>query len=420
MTADGTVALRRTIEALRAGVPNRDAVRELGTSQAHIEEEFAKLLDAVQAQDGNRGLLVDGGFGTGKSHLLEYLQHVALDRRFVATKVVISKETPLHDPVKVFRAAAAGAVVPDRRGSAIGELARGLDFDSTAFRELERWVNSDEADLNERFGATLYLYRDLHKSDQEFAERIVRFWSGDPIGVGEIKRKLREAGEAASWALSKVTVRDLALQRFRFAAALAVAAGYRGWVLLFDEVELIGRYSVLQRGKAYGEIARWVQGFDGERVPWLGSVMAITDDFVPAVIEEKNDGEIVPARLRARDEEVLAARAERGMSIIERQRHHLHEPTQELLDRTFQKLRRLHSAAYGWQAPELNREFGGGARKMRQYVRAWINEWDLRRLDPSYRPVIEIEELRSEYSEDTDLERASEDEAEADVDSEVE
>jgi hypothetical protein len=407
------VSLRRTIEALRSGVPNRDAVRELGSSQQRIEDRFAELLEEARTGGGNHGFLIGGDFGTGKSHLLEYLQHVALDAHFVASKVVVSKETPLHDPVKVFRSTAGNAVLPDRRGGAMGEIARRLDFGSAAYRKLSSWVNSDEAGLNERFGATLYLYEDLHKSDAEFAERIVRFWSGDPIGVGELNKKLREAGEAASWVLSKVSMRDLALQRFRFAVALAVASGYSGWILLLDEVELIGRYSVLQRGKAYGEITRWVQGLDGERIPGLGSVLAITEDFESAVIEEKNDLEIIPARLRARDDELFAARAERGMAIITRQREHLERPNDDVLRDTYTKLRELHSAAYDWRAPDLEMELGGGARSMRQYVRAWINEWDLRRLDPTYKPMIEIDELKTEYSEDADLEQSSEPEGES-------
>jgi hypothetical protein len=40
---------------------------------------------------------------------------------------------------------------------------------------------------------------------------------------------------------------------------------------------------------------------------------------------------------------------------------------------------------------------------MRQYVRAWINEWDLRRLDPSYQPEITasglVVDLRDEDEE---------------------
>ena len=45
---------------------------------------------------------------------------------------MISKETPLHDPVKVFRTAAATAVVPDRRGTALAEIANALDFEAPA------------------------------------------------------------------------------------------------------------------------------------------------------------------------------------------------------------------------------------------------------------------------------------------------
>ena len=33
----------------------------------------------------------------------------------------------------------------------------------------------------------------------------------------------------------------------------------QGWLLLFDEVELIGRYTLLQRGRSYAELARWLQ-----------------------------------------------------------------------------------------------------------------------------------------------------------------
>jgi hypothetical protein len=409
MTADdGRIIHRRTIEALRSGVPNRDAVHQLGSSQGAIERQFDELLALVSDGKGNRGLVVGGDFGTGKSHLLEYLQHVAVSRGFVTSKIVVSKETPLHDPVKVYRTAIATAMVPGRRGAALREIASALDFESPGYAEFNRWVNSDEADLNERFAATLYLHRDLRNADQEFADRIVRFWSGDPIGVGELKRKLREAGEAASWALSKISIRDLALERFRFSAGLMAAAGYKGWILLFDEVELIGRYSLLQRGKSYGEIARWAQGFDDERIPWLGAVLAITDDFVSAVIDGKNDDEIVPARLRIRGDELLAARAERGMTIVQRETAPLDRPDMTVLQTTHRRLREIHSAAYGWDAPELAVQEAGITRSMRQYVRAWINEWDLRRLDPAYNPAIQLQEVSMDYTEDSDLERAPE------------
>jgi hypothetical protein len=69
-------------------------------------------------------------FGAGKSHLLEHLEHVALDERMLCSRVVISKETPLYDLARVFRAAVQALVVPGRAGSALTEIASSLDPDS--------------------------------------------------------------------------------------------------------------------------------------------------------------------------------------------------------------------------------------------------------------------------------------------------
>ena len=257
------VAARRAVEALRSGVPSRAAVAALGSAQTEIEDRFAGLLE--QARDrfaGARhpaGLLLGGGFGSGKSHLLEHLAQLALDAGFVVGRVVVSKETPLYDPVKVFRAAAASAVVPGGHGPALVEAAASLEPGTPAHAELWRWVSSQGAGLNERFSATLLLFDWLGATDGELADAIVRFWSGDPIKVAEVRRRLRETGEAR-YPLPAVPARELARQRFRFATRLMVAAGYAGWLILFDEVELIGRYSVLQRGRSYAELARWVRG----------------------------------------------------------------------------------------------------------------------------------------------------------------
>lgn len=403
------VQQRRAIEALRSGVPNRDAVLALGSAQERIERLFAEKLDAVRAGQAAGGLLVGGDFGSGKSHLLEYLQHRALGENFVVSKLVVSKETPLHDPVKVFRSAVSGARVPGRRGMAMTEIAYGLNFASPGFADLVSWADSPEAALNQRFAATLFLFESLRSSDPEFADRIVRFWSGDPIAVGELKRRLRESGETATWSLPKVLARDLALQSFRFAARLITAAGYAGWVLLFDEVELIGRYSLLQRARSYAEIARWAAGFQGEPLDGLTSVLAITDDFAPAVLFDpvKNDFENVPNRLRARQnaaDDLIAARAEQGMKIIERDLVPLEKPTRLTLDETYRRLRQIHGEAYGWQPPELERTYSLATRSMREYVRSWIYEWDLRRLDPAYRPQIEVQHVEIDYTESVELE----------------
>jgi hypothetical protein len=48
---------------------------------------------------------------------------------------------------------------------------------------------------------------------------------------------------------------------------------------------------------------------------------------------------------------------------------------------------------------------------MREYVRGWITEWDLRRLYPEAQLDIEIVDVRQTYEEDQELESVEVDEA---------
>lgn len=414
-TVDRQVARRRVVEALRAGVPSRDTVAMLGSSQPEIEDRFSALADQLASLPGSGvhpgGVLIGGGFGSGKSHVLEHLGRLALQAGFVVSKVVVSKETPLHDPAKVLRAAMASAVVPGYQGRALAEVAASLKVDSPAYSELYRWTHSPASGLNERFAASLFLFERLRTGDEEFAELLVRFWAGDPIRVSDLRRRLKEAGEAASYPLPPVPERELARQRFRFAARLMRAAGHAGWIILFDEVELIGRYSLLQRARSYSELARWMRvGQDDPGVP-LAAIAAITDDFEAAVLSAKGDFDVVPAKLRARQTpefDALATLAETGMRIIDRDMVLLRQPEAAELDRTYRQLKELHGEAFGWDPPDIPGLERLAATRMRQYVRAWINEWDLVRLDPSYRPDIEVVDVVVGYAEDRDLDSGDE------------
>lgn len=412
MTGHGSdvLAARRALEALRAGVPNRDAVAALGSLQTAVDDRFTELLDAVrgahQAGDPAGGMLIGGGFGSGKSHVLEHLAHRALDAGYVVSKVVISKETALHDPVKVFRAAIEDARVPGRPGSAIDEIVGALQPDSAEYAALYRWVHREDAAVDSRFAASLFLYEYV-RGDVEFADRIVQFWGGERLPVADLRRRLKEAGAGSTYPLGKTTERRLALDRFRFVPRLAQAAGYAGWVVLLDEVELIGRYSLLQRAKSYAEVARWVKGDrDDPGVP-LCAVLTTVDDFEAQVLVGKNDVDLIPKRLRMKEtaeDDLMAAQAEAGMRVIERDQLRLQPPDRDELDRTYTKLKEIHGLAFGWDPPDVEGLERLPSNRMRQYVRAWINEWDLRRLDPSYVPDIAATEVLVDLSEDAALE----------------
>lgn len=412
---DEQVARRRAVEALRSGVPSWDAVASLGSGQPEAEDRFTALLDRVRESGGAAatpaGLLLGGGFGAGKSHLLTHLAHLAMSAGFVVSTVVISKETPLHDPVKTFRAAIGGALGPGRAHSVLAEAAAALDPDSPRYGDLSRWAGSTAGEVDERFAATLLCHERLRGGEvpgsDETVDGLVRFWAGDPLRIPDLRRALKSVGAAGLYNFTPITVRELARQRFRFAARLLRAAGHAGWIILFDEVELIGRYSLLQRGRSYAELARWLGADAANRGTPIAAVLAMTDDFEAAVLSGKNDRTQIPVRLRAKQSaewDETAALAQTGMRHIEHDVLLLEPPDDAELDRAYATLKQLHGDAFDWTPPDVAGLERLGATRMRQYVRAWINEWDLIWLDPAYHPSTETVEIASNYREDEALE----------------
>lgn len=412
-----TFRCRQALEALRNGVPNRTAVEMLGCNQPQAERQFAEMLaraaDRDSPPDGASGMLVSGDFGSGKSHLLTHFEHQALEQGFVCSRVAISKETPLYDLGKVFKSAMDNGRMPQHSGRLIEELGLALPR-SDDYADFFLWANdaAGAGTIHPIFPASLLVYE--RSSDFEINSEIESFWAGDRIKVSRVKDGLRQVGQLQSYSFRAPKASDLPPQRLRFMIELIKAAGYRGWVVLLDEIELAGQYSLLQRGRSYAEIARW-QGQNAEEpCPGLVCVGAVTDDFAPAIIsmDGKNDRDYAGARLSGRHPD-LVPYAETGMRLIEAGCLPLAPLTDEDVRGAVATLRQIYGTAYGWDAPELpERTRGAGhLNRMRYAVRAAINEWDLLRLYPDAQPDTESDDFRYTYEENPDLERETPDDS---------
>ena len=411
---------QRVIESLRAGVPSPGAVKALGCPQPTVKSKFQQLLqdakDSIHKGWTTKGMLVEGGFGTGKSHLLESLRNLALESRFVCSKVVISKETPLYSPALMFRAAVGAANIPQKRGDALAEVVADLNFKSPQYADFYEWVHRQGGEIDGRFAATLFLYERM-VNDPELSHRMIRFWAGDPLTDAEIKRYLKSCDGHAAYRFDRVSPMEMALQRFKFVSRLMIAAGYSGWILLIDEAEIIGRYSFKQRAQSYAELARWLGRLEASSFADLGyksglaAVMALTDDFQSAILDEKGDREKIPEKLQETGSEtdlVLSRQAEQGMRLIECERVPLVGPYDQLVEDIYHKIRTIHGAAYGWDPPQVPTIERLSSTRMREYVKGWITEWDLKRLDPDRKVEIELTEMKQDYSEDVELEGSQE------------
>jgi hypothetical protein len=402
---------RTAIEALRAGVPNRAAVRQMGTEQTDIEHAFEAALAAAWAEAGRAsaatgpaGMGMAGGFGTGKSHLLGYLAEVARQQGFVVSRVVVSKETPLSHPGHVLAAALRDAALPDRPDAPIAACVAILRERVEALDAMGSAVNTPDAGFAPIFAACLFLIRRA-STPPEMLRRIGRMWAGEKVSTPAIRQALVAAGAGRMFSLKPVPAADMTDQLTRFVPLLFRAAGYSGWCILLDEIELIGRYTALQRALSYAWLGAWL-GLDGKRrFPGIVSAYAITDDFVAAVINARQDSEKLPERLTLKGRAAEAVLAPLGIRHIERTvlQHRLLPPTPDDLAACHDKVQRLYSAAYSWPAPALPPAERTSSRTMRQYIKGWITQWDLLRLVGGEGGALVDDRIASNYTEDANL-----------------
>ena len=394
---------RVAIEALRAGVPNRAAIRSLRTSEGELSERFAKRLRQCRAGlsggQAVEGEIVAGGFGTGKSHLLGFLADQALRENFIVSPVAISKETPLFDPERLFAAAIRNAIVPGVNDDVMTAVVSRLD--PHACDNLEKWATDQEWPL---FAALMFLLPKQVITTEDVAT-IARFFGGSKLNASKVRQWLRAAGALRIFDVKPVKAPQLALQRLRFAPRLFAAAGYSGWCVLIDEAELIGRYSVLQRGKSYAELCRWLSLGPDIGVPGVVAVCAITDDFKNVMFDEKLDPEKVPRVLEAKGLVPQARLAEIGMSAIEQRQHFLAPPNEDKLRSSLERVRGLYHQAYGWNPPVADIGERRTGKTMRQFIKSWITDWDIQRLYGK-KDEIDTGTISTDYSENKDLEQA--------------
>lgn len=407
-TGPDRLEARMAIEALRAGVPNRGAIRLLGSHADALGERFTRALDGAWGEPlggaGGEprapGLLVAGDYGTGKSHLLGHLRELALSRGFVVSTVAVSKETPLSQPAAMHAAALRGATVAGRPEDAVAAALGDLVGRPGAVQGLEEWATG--AGLSPVFPAIAYLLgRELAP---ELVWGIEAFLAGGKPPAQAVRARLAQLGARGMFALGGMKAAQLVLERPRFLAQLFRAAGFAGWVVLIDEVELIGRYGAVQRAGAYAELGRWLGLPPGETAPGIVVAAAIAEDFDRAVIQARQDDERVPERLRLRGLPRQADLADAALAAI-RRAPVLSRPDEAELRRHAVVVQRCYALAYGWDAPPASLQPREARRTMRHHIRGWIIDWDMQRLYGATAGLAEHGEHYS-YTEDATLDEA--------------
>lgn len=217
---------RQATEALRLGVTPNACLRECTVAREEAIDSMARLLE-----EGAGLRLVFGDYGSGKTHLLEIYERLALDAGYVTARVVMAPSTvpPTH-PQKLY-----AAIVDSLRYP--GSMGRRLEPVFDRLRGSPRHVDPQGARYSRFFSPALH----VHDLGDDVAIAWMSDWlDGYPMDMEEGKRLLRRArwtGHAPLTFSNYRTYGRMYVHLLGTLAAWLADAGWKGLVLLLDEVE---------------------------------------------------------------------------------------------------------------------------------------------------------------------------------------
>jgi len=372
-------------QALRTGVPTRAAVVTLGSGQPKLEGQLSDLLDQTASGSDTtpRGFVFNGGFGQGKSHLLEVFATLASDANFVVSKATVSRNLSLHTPKAILFELTGSARTRSVADTGVIEvISAAVDY-GTDLEGLMQWTNNEvkHERLSSLFGGIASALGAVQPGRDDFEVILDYLQGGSPL-VSNLRQAITR--HAPNWRQFKfpsaaVRVRETT----RFLSRLFREIGYDGWLILLDELELIRLQGPVTRGKAYAELAFWM-GLDPEwPLDGVVTVGAVTDDFVDSyLIDGHCDLSVIPVRLRSTEANFHKADlAGVGMRfLIEQNVHSAQQLTRRRATEAQASIRQQYALAYACSPSEITVSEAEVRRlPIRTLIRKWITYWDLER-----------------------------------------
>ncbi len=339
-TARPVAAARHLIEHLRSGVPLPPSEPPLTAGRSRLLARVGDLLDATAAK-GSRTLALQANYGDGKTHALRTIWHLASARNFVVSAVVLTRDTPLDRMDRVYPKVIADTYVPGAAQPGIERLVRGLYPGSETALRVLRFA---EDNLHPKLHAVLHNLID--GSSTEAMEPLLRDLVYLDMGLAEVKR-IHRSNFGGTLKLERFSAQREVYDYFRLVDFLITAAGYAGWLILFDEAELVGRLGRGGRAKAYASIGRLAS--DGAGCAHLASVFAVASNFYDSVLERRHDATAATAWLEARGDVEGAEFCRLGIAALQ-EAVLLEALTPASWLQLMQALLAAHETAYGWSS----------------------------------------------------------------------
>lgn len=252
-----------------------------------IEED----LDNYIAEGGAKVRFINGDYGDGKTHFMSIVRHLALQKEFAVSFVVLTREVPVHKFETVYQ-----AIVRQLSGRFEGVGIRRL-VDTWAEDLAPELTANDGPGFQEQLEALGEKLRALPGMDLNFSNALVALIDqrSRPLAEGEDQQQRSHGCEVLYQWFEGTKVSKRELKPFQVFAALdktnskrllgSLTAflrhlGYKGLILMMDELETVIAQSTSVRNAAYENVRLLID--NAEQAAYQHIFMSIIPDVILA------------------------------------------------------------------------------------------------------------------------------------------
>lgn len=396
------------IKALRNGTVPAEGNEKIAVGIEQELEQIESQLNDVQSGKTDFKFII-GDYGSGKTFFSTSVRELGFDKDFVVSSVVISQEAPLHKFEVLYRRIMDGMRVKDNKNVPAFTFIleewllsiedkvidiTGLDPDED--RESFREEMTKQIDLELQVigaiaasfsSAVRSFYFAKYEGNTALSQAAVAWLKGDKV-PRQYKSELKVTGDVT---------RENAFEFFRALLHMIQATGYKGLLVLFDEVETVQKLTHRQsRDNAYENLRLFIDEADSNGFPNCFFLYTGTTELMES---ERGIKSLEPLHQRLKVEKDDKFRNLRQPVIF------LNSFDKEKLYSVAKKVRDIHAGVFNWNAAskvsdeflnnlvnEMTTGFGGEiAIKPRGFLRTLVDILDKSEMYDSYFPEDQFE-----------------------------
>lgn len=333
------------IEALRSGVSSRAVGHYFSSARPELMEQISRRLDRAKNTGASSGMVVSGKYGEGKTHLLNTVFNLAHSNNMVVSLLSLSKETPLDKLYLAYHKLVGNTYLPQRLQPGFQHVLQDITPNNPIAQDMLSFT-SKHLETDKLF-FVLRSYLNVDDPDDKYL--LLADLEGDFINNTYLRQIYKRIFAQPVHFTVPFSKTRHTMDYFTMLSHLFKLLGYNGWVILFDETELLGRLGKKARLTAYGNMASFLFPEQYSRLESTFTLFALGASYREDVIESKHDFDNLTTTFvdRAQREP-----AEKVLNHIITAPQLLPLNQAEILA-VLQQVQDFHSRAYDWQ-PNLD------------------------------------------------------------------